>query len=412
MNVRFSQLPVSDAVVTVGATFQGDLVQITYAGSLRGSDAPDDALLVRKEHERVLFEWLHDGKIPASAAIRNSHGDLLGCDLSPAMQELVYIEAQARVMARKELLSKSRRGRVANFSRKSRLNMLRLVARLDKSVRGLFLTFTYRENMQDYVTAKYHLDLLLRWLTYHAGEKSSILWRMENQPNRGAIHFHIIVFNISYMSAEMVTAYWQELTGDDSYPDIKRLTSKKKVMIYVSKYLAKESEPAAAAAVSDPASAAKPLGLDDEPYLENSGNSVLLPADHISDAEYLEYAQYERFKGVGEKVAGQDDGWRGRYWGSVSKAKLPFAVAFKVTVTVRQAALMNFRRAIAKKRYAPAKRRWGYTVFAPAAAWCNYFHYCLREFSNGKPVERLQNISSGYRLLGSMYDFSPALLVL
>jgi len=107
--------------------------------------------------------------------------------------------------------------------------------------------------MQDHSEAKNHLDLLLRWLKYNYKE-GAFLWRMEYQ-QRGAIHFHIIAFNVHRVEIEKVTKYWQELTGDDSYPDVETMHNRRKAVYYVSKYVAKRESN-------------NPSGFINEPYSE------------------------------------------------------------------------------------------------------------------------------------------------
>jgi hypothetical protein len=127
---------------------------------------------------------------------------------------------------------------IRSFTRKSRLNLLRLVSRLTDRP-ALFITLTYRQNIQDHVAAKRHLDLVLRWLK-RCLPKSAVLWRMEYQA-RGAIHFHLIVLDAYAVPLQQFTAYWQKVTGDDSYPDVRFVQSgRRRLLAYVSKYIAKQ----------------------------------------------------------------------------------------------------------------------------------------------------------------------------
>jgi hypothetical protein len=126
---------------------------------------------------------------------------------------------------------------VMGFSSKSRLNLLRLVSRL-RDVPALFITLTYRQNLTDHAAAKRHLDLALRWISRQL-PRSAILWRMEYQ-RRGAIHFHLIVFDAYGLPLADFTAYWQRMTGDNSYPDVKYVQgNRRRILAYVAKYVAK-----------------------------------------------------------------------------------------------------------------------------------------------------------------------------
>lgn len=202
------------------------------------------------------------------------------------------------------------RGAITEFSRASRLRLLKASARLADDVRGLFVTFTYRENMQDAALAKEHLHKLMLWIAYHY-EKAACIWRMEFQ-GRGAIHFHVMILNITFIPAKEITEYWQRLTGDDSYPDIERMGSKRKISRYMSKYIAKREQ-----AVSS-------TGLDNLSYLKNAV---------------------------------------GRFWGVCMRKNMPYAEMREISVTGSMLVYAEMKRYARRKYKRISKRIQGFALF-------------------------------------------------
>lgn len=307
-----------DVRETVNLTFQGGLVKVSLRRLRRGSAEPDDRVWFEKASARVWREAARS--MPANKVLRQD-GRVLALDVSKEVFDELQKRAWALAWQMKQAASEMKRGRIAGFSRKSRKRLLELVSRLNVGAAGLFLTFTYRENMTDHKKAKRHLDLLLRWLKRRFPE-SAILWRMEYQ-RRGAIHFHLIAFGADYVNLHDITAYWQRMTEDDSYPDVERITSRRKALNYVSKYIAKLPNADESEALVD--------GLDSVPYSEIS----------------------------------EDGAWVGRYWGVVNRDKLPFAAAVVIAVTGRLAAFFDFKRAARRyyKRGIWRSRIQGFTLF-------------------------------------------------
>lgn len=72
--------------------------------------------------------------------------------------------------------------------------------------------------------------------------QTSIVWRMEYQ-ERGAIHFHLLCFNLPYWSQKELQKTWEACTGESrSIVDIRLVHGARSVMAYVSKYIAKASQ--------------------------------------------------------------------------------------------------------------------------------------------------------------------------
>lgn len=217
-----------------------------------------DIKLQRKHTARIYQNYQRDFSFDEIFEALNCAGRLADTSVSAEATYLPVISLEAKQqIAReahfataREIFHPVKRRQIADFSRKSRLRLLKLVSRLEKNASGIFLTFTYRANMQDHSQAKYHLDLLLRWLKYNYQE-GAFLWRMEYQ-KRGAIHFHIIAFNLKHIDIDAVTTYWQELTLDDSYPDVETIHNRRKALYYVSKYVAKHEVNSPSGFISEP----------------------------------------------------------------------------------------------------------------------------------------------------------------
>jgi hypothetical protein len=113
------------------------------------------------------------------------------------------------------------RGAVTRFSHKSRLRLMETANRIDPEkvfVEGRapkFITLTYKRNMREFDAAKTHLDNFIKRMQ-RKDKESSCIWRMELQ-RRGAIHFHLVVFGMSFWRKEDMQASWGEIIGESSF---------------------------------------------------------------------------------------------------------------------------------------------------------------------------------------------------
>lgn len=156
-----------------------------------------------------------------------------------------YIEAQGGLLLVRLMGHKSKppvsggiRGRIREFSYKSRLRLMRFMARLTtKNVRATFITLTFKGYPTN-AEAKRALHAFLQVLrTKYVS--SSAVWRMEYQ-RRGSIHFHLLVFGLPYWPWEDLLETWKRVSRQNvSRVDIREVRSRRGVMSYVSKYIAK-----------------------------------------------------------------------------------------------------------------------------------------------------------------------------
>lgn len=112
------------------------------------------------------------------------------------------------------------------------------MARLkNKGVRATFITLTYKGYPSN-AKAKNDLHVFLQHIRRNF-QSSSAVWRMEYQ-KRGSVHFHIIAFNLPYWHWTEILSTWKRISGQDvARVDVRLVRSRKGVMWYVSKYIAK-----------------------------------------------------------------------------------------------------------------------------------------------------------------------------
>jgi hypothetical protein len=136
--------------------------------------------------------------------------------------------------------SRAKRGFVTDFSPGSRRRMFDMFHRLEIKTKPIFITLTYGDDYVDTKKAKNNLRAFFERIRRKYPSASGI-WRMEFQ-ERGAVHFHIIFFNLPFWKKEKVQQTWCEIIGDatnSTFTRIERIKSHRGVMYYVSKYIAK-----------------------------------------------------------------------------------------------------------------------------------------------------------------------------
>lgn len=181
-----------------------------------------------------------------------------------------------------------KRGIIRTFSRASRLRLMRFLARLKvRKIRATFITLTFAE-MVSHENAKRAFKRFTMRLR-RAFPKASAIWRLEYQPKRGAIHYHILLFNLPFWKQATLQKTWEACTGEvRSIVDIRLVHGARSVMAYVSKYIAKVDD-------------SPPASLDDGSY------------QHVE----------------GERAAG-------RFWGWIQKELLPVGELVTGVLTDRQ----------------------------------------------------------------------------
>lgn len=116
---------------------------------------------------------------------------------------------------------------------------MRFMSRLKvRKIRATFITLTFTEMVthEEAKRAFKQFSMRLR----RAFTSASAIWRLEYQPQRGAIHYHLLVFNLPFWLQAEVQKTWEACTGEiRSIVDIRLVHGARSVMGYVSKYIAK-----------------------------------------------------------------------------------------------------------------------------------------------------------------------------
>lgn len=141
------------------------------------------------------------------------------------------------------------RGEVFGISRASRARMLRTFARLrtDAVSAALFVTLTYPDGWPSLAECKRHLAAWWKRCR-RSFPFASAIWRMEPQTGfrggegRGAPHFHLVVFGVSFIDRDWLSRTWYEVVGSDDERHLRAGTSVEKVKAgrSVLGYIAKE----------------------------------------------------------------------------------------------------------------------------------------------------------------------------
>lgn len=241
------------------------------------------------------------------------------------------------------------RGAISTFSRKSRKRLLEMCARLDlaqivREMPVIFVTLTYPAQFPSTEQAKQHLRAFLERIRRLAPDASGI-WRLEYQ-ERGAPHFHLILFNLPYIPKRELTAMWGAIVGlqfwDNSQalprPPMTRIEAirqPRKAMAYVSKYVAKHDDSGSSS------------GFNDVPYLH-----------------------------------------AGRWWGVFNREKMQFAellvLQISATVNSMEQVLFQYKRLMAKKWYRANRygRHRGASLFVDYVdCWHDAFLWSITQYS-------------------------------
>jgi hypothetical protein len=122
---------------------------------------------------------------------------------------------------------------------RAKKNLRRLInaniGQYGKEFTAKFLTLTFRENIKDLDKANYEFKKFIKRLNYHCfGTKKTILKYtcvVEFQ-KRGAIHYHVIIYNMPYVKANDISNVW-----GNGFIKINKIDDIDNVGAYVGEYL-------------------------------------------------------------------------------------------------------------------------------------------------------------------------------
>lgn len=167
---------------------------------------------------------------------------------------------------------KAKRGKIIEFTKKSRLRMMRELSKVRRDKMPVFITLTYPAEWElDSKLWKRHLDNFLKRL-FRKYPNAAGVWKLEPQ-KRGAPHFHLLVWNLfdsdqrqAYLNGKILSAgairvvkecefqnwlseAWYQVvgSGDEKHlragTRVEPIKSSQGVMFYASKYIGKEVLP-------------------------------------------------------------------------------------------------------------------------------------------------------------------------
>lgn len=147
---------------------------------------------------------------------------------------------------------KTKRGKVAGFSGKSRNRLMRTLGEVRRDCLPDFVTLTFPNDYPTIKRAKRDLDTFIKRLARKFPDVAGV-WKLEPQ-KRGAPHFHLLIWGAAHKELlSFVPASWCKVVGSDdpnhlawhkgelgNSPCVQQIESQRGVFWYASKYMSKE----------------------------------------------------------------------------------------------------------------------------------------------------------------------------
>ena len=99
-----------------------------------------------------------------------------------------------------------------------------------------FVTLTFAENVQDVKQANYEFKLFRQRLEYLLKLKLKYVVKIEFQ-KRGAIHYHVVFFNLPYVQADFLASVWR-----NGFIKVNAIDHVDNIGAYVTKYMTKDAD--------------------------------------------------------------------------------------------------------------------------------------------------------------------------
>lgn len=145
-----------------------------------------------------------------------------------------------------------KRGKVAGFSQKSRMRLMRTLASVKRDNLPFFVTLTFPADYPTIERAKRDLDTFIKRLARKFPKVAGV-WKLEPQ-KRGAPHFHLLIWGVEDDDLTMfVPDAWYEIVGSGDPKHllwhkgklgnkhcVQRIEKQRGVFWYASKYMSKE----------------------------------------------------------------------------------------------------------------------------------------------------------------------------
>jgi len=230
--------------------------------------------------------------------------------------------------------TRHKRGKITGFSAQSRGRLFDIFNSMQLRNPVIFITLTYEKDMTDAQTAKAQLRAFIKRLQrLHQGRPLACVWRMEFQ-ERGAVHFHLMCFNLPFTPKETIKSMWAQVIGGyDPFTRIEMIYSAKKTMNYVGKYVAKVDK------------------------------------QDLSGFNSLTYLSAYQAK-HGDEI--------GRVWGIIGKSNLPMAELVCIELPFHYARFMAFKE-VASHTYPPImdSLSLGFRLYVMSARQWEYIFHCF-----------------------------------
>lgn len=168
------------------------------------------------------------------------------------MEKRGKLLALARHVNSRAVAPRFHRGIIKEFSRASRLRLLKFIATVawGKIPMTLFITLTYPDGVtwDDAEIRRKQKYLFHRYIEKHLGRRVAGIWRLEwkvrqSGANRGMFvpHFHLLLFGVGFLHHKLIRQWWRNVLGAKGplATDVQGIRSAKRASIYVSKYVAK-----------------------------------------------------------------------------------------------------------------------------------------------------------------------------
>lgn len=242
------------------------------------------------------------------------------------------IDARDATFSVRQNPHREKRGVVAGFSKSARRRMIKKLARMKfAGVRTVFLTLTFSGSPAPDVAKACVMKMKKRLARRYP--QMSAVWKMEYQ-ERGSAHFHLIIYNMPFVSQDKLQSMWTECTGETlSIVDIRLCRTQKMVSSYIAKYVAKIVPPPTAAS------------------LENAS----YPSAYT---------------------------WTGRMWGVWNEAGLPYDAVFMFMVPYDAGDIGEYllsRMTSCAARARGARKRSGFWLRDDATEAIEFIHHCGAE---------------------------------
>jgi hypothetical protein len=109
-----------------------------------------------------------------------------------------------------------------------------------KAYKPVFLTLTYADNMTDVSQGNKDLRGFIKRLSYmvHGGQEGCLKYlAVPEFQERGAVHYHLVIFNLPYTDKELIASRWGH-----GFIDIRLIDQVTNVGAYISKYMTKTED--------------------------------------------------------------------------------------------------------------------------------------------------------------------------